>query len=232
MPRDFRFVGGPERVAAVRSWLADGAPDRGVTPRAAATVLLLRDTASGPEVVMLKRAATMAFAASMHAFPGGSVDDRDTGVEIPTSTVDAAASALRVGQAEARRHLAAAVREILEETGIVIDPSTLRVRGRWVTPVFDPRRFDTWILAARVPDDQQLRHLTSEAVTMEWVHPQQVLDAFAKDEVVMLPPTVHALTELVSAGSSAAFLELPADPRVIVPRVVDEDGALVLRVDP
>ena len=50
---------------------------RGCSPRHAATVVLLRDAAAGPEVYLLRRAATMAFAAGMHVFPGGSVDPRD-----------------------------------------------------------------------------------------------------------------------------------------------------------
>ncbi|WP_347057367.1 hypothetical protein ABC795_11730 [Blastococcus sp. HT6-30] len=48
-----------------------------VEPRDAASVVLLRDGAAGPEVYLLRRRPAMAFAASMHVFPGGSVDPRD-----------------------------------------------------------------------------------------------------------------------------------------------------------
>ena len=47
-------------------------------PRPAATVLLLRDAANGPEVLMLKRSPTAAFVANAYVFPGGAVDASDT----------------------------------------------------------------------------------------------------------------------------------------------------------
>jgi 8-oxo-dGTP pyrophosphatase MutT (NUDIX family) len=46
-------------------------------PRPAATVLLLRDGREGPEVFLLRRRLSMAFAAGAYAYPGGSVDPRD-----------------------------------------------------------------------------------------------------------------------------------------------------------
>ena len=49
-----------------------------VTPKGASTVVLLRDTADGPEVYLLRRHLGMAFAAGMFAFPGGTVDPRDS----------------------------------------------------------------------------------------------------------------------------------------------------------
>jgi len=231
MSRDFRLVGDLARIAALRQWLDAGALDRGVEPRSAATVLVLRQAPDGVEVVTLKRAATMAFAPSMHAFPGGSVDERDSGVELADDIVQRAAVAMRVSAEVARRHLAAALREVTEETGIVLRPEDLRVRGRWLTPVFDRRRYDTWILAAMMPPGEMLQHLTSEAVSMQWSRPRDILDAFERDELVMLPPTMHALEQLASASSLEDYLAMPADPRVVMPRLFDEGGVLGLRVD-
>lgn len=48
-----------------------------VAVRDAATVVLLRDTGSGPEVFLQRRAATMVFAAGMMVFPGGAHDPDD-----------------------------------------------------------------------------------------------------------------------------------------------------------
>src|SRR4051812_45242985 len=50
--------------------------------RHAATVILLRDTANGPEVYVLRRQATMAFASGQYVFPGGSVDPRDEVIDV------------------------------------------------------------------------------------------------------------------------------------------------------
>ena len=58
--------------------MADSADEKKpVTPRHSSTVMLLRDTLSGPEVYVQERASTMAFCAEMTVFPGGGVDSRD-----------------------------------------------------------------------------------------------------------------------------------------------------------
>src|SRR5689334_19577747 len=49
-----------------------------VPARDAATVVVLREDAGGLEVYLLRRRASMAFAAGAYVFPGGSVDPRDT----------------------------------------------------------------------------------------------------------------------------------------------------------
>jgi len=54
-----------------------------VTPRDAATVMLLRQAAVGGfEVYMLLRKSSMAFAPGAYVFPGGSVDQRDADEEV------------------------------------------------------------------------------------------------------------------------------------------------------
>ena len=47
-------------------------------PRPAATVLLLRDTADGVEVLMTRRSSTASFAPGAYVFPGGGIDAADT----------------------------------------------------------------------------------------------------------------------------------------------------------
>ena len=49
-----------------------------VAPLVAATVLLVRQADRGLEVYLLRRVASMRFAPGMYAFPGGSVDPRDS----------------------------------------------------------------------------------------------------------------------------------------------------------
>lgn len=234
MPRDYPFVGGDDREQAVRAWLAAGAPSSGVEARPASTVLLVRDgvAGTGPEVVMLQRAATMAFAASMHAFPGGGVDPVDARADLPSGLVERAAAAMEVSEVEARSHLAAAVREVAEETGIDLAPEALVPLSRWVTPVFDRRRFDTWVLAAALPQGAVLRPSTTEAVTMEWVGAAQMLAAFTRREVLMLPPTIRALEQLVEAGDIASYLRTEADPRPVLPTLVETPDGIRLRVEP
>ena len=225
-----------------------------VTPRLAATVLLLRPPF---EVYLIRRAITMAFAADMYAFPGGSVDPRDV-------DVDWVAPAHRLGlpDAEARAVACAAVREVFEETGVLLAGRTpddllpdvsgpdweearravearevgfadlLRERGlvlradllvpwaRWITPEFEPRRYDTYFFVTRLPAGQRTRQVGSEASHAVWQSPDRVAD------LRMMPPTRVTLAQLAACGSIEAALAADRDVATpVTPRVVD--GRLV-----
>ncbi|MFG3254257.1 NUDIX hydrolase [Streptomyces sp. NPDC048172] len=106
----------PERIRALAA--GEITP---VTPRRAATVLLLRDTQDGPDVYMLRRRASMAFAGGAYAYPGGSVDPRDTR-ETRWAGPAVAEWADRFGtdEATARSIVCAAVRETFEEAGVLL----------------------------------------------------------------------------------------------------------------
>jgi 8-oxo-dGTP pyrophosphatase MutT (NUDIX family) len=91
-----------------------------VPVRDAATVVMLRDGARGVEVWLLTRVRQMVFAAGMSVFPGGRVDDADG--QVPLHGADLENIALRFGCDEPLAHqlIAAAVREIFEETGVLV----------------------------------------------------------------------------------------------------------------
>ncbi|MDB1086508.1 NUDIX hydrolase [Streptomyces sp. ACA25] len=106
----------PERIRA----LASGALVPAV-PRRAATVMLLRDGAAGPEVHMLRRRTSMAFAGGAYAYPGGSVDPRDEG-DVAWAGPDREVWAAWLGAdtATAQSVVCAAVRETFEEAGVLL----------------------------------------------------------------------------------------------------------------
>ena len=86
-------------------------------------MVLLRDGASGLEAYVLRRRASMAFAAGMHAFPGGAVDPRDT--EHPLGSwagpsPEEWGPRLGCDAAAARGFVCAAVRETFEESGVLL----------------------------------------------------------------------------------------------------------------
>ncbi|WP_114327779.1 NUDIX hydrolase [Nocardioides currus] len=91
-------------------------------PRNAATVVLLRDGASGPEVYLLRRQTTMAFAAGMCVFPGGGVDPRDFAEDVAWAgpSVEDWATTLGCEPSLARALVCAAVRETFEESGVLL----------------------------------------------------------------------------------------------------------------
>ncbi|WP_440100320.1 NUDIX hydrolase [Streptosporangium sp. H16] len=93
-----------------------------VPARDAATVVVLREEAGGLEVYLLRRKASMAFAAGAYVFPGGSVDPRDTDHEIDWAGPPPAAwgEIFRADERTARGLVCAAVRETFEESGVLL----------------------------------------------------------------------------------------------------------------
>jgi 8-oxo-dGTP pyrophosphatase MutT (NUDIX family) len=121
---------------------------RPVPTRPAATVVLLRDGPAGPEAYLLRRVKTMAFAAGMYVFPGGSVDPRDRGLP-PDRWLGAPpagwTAALSADEALTRALVCAAVRETFEESGVLLavaDPSADRFGHPSAGSVADTRGAD------------------------------------------------------------------------------------------
>ncbi|MHB8339649.1 MAG: NUDIX hydrolase [Mycobacteriales bacterium] len=206
-----------------------------VEPRDASTVLLLRDWAAGLEVFLIRRVRSMAFAAGMHAFPGGSVEpgDGDWIGELPAGW----AAALAAGDEDLGRCLVgAAVRETWEEcgvlladrppvpgdglSGIALRTELLRPWAHWCTPEVEVRRFDTRFFVAALPAGQVAELVGREADEGRWVRPSDAADLAA------LPPTIHALAELAAFRDVAGVLAAPREVTRVLPRVV-LDGASV-----
>jgi 8-oxo-dGTP pyrophosphatase MutT (NUDIX family) len=174
--------------------------------RPAATVVLLRDGPDGVEVWLQQRAAALAFAAGMHAFPGGRVDD-DEALDLIAHDVGHQQGVWGDDAADTvRAHLAAAVRETREESGVVLDPATLVPWARWVTPPGDTRRFDARFYLAPCPADQTPRPLTGEVAGGAWFVVREAVAAFAAGDLPMWPPTISTLTSLTAFDDVAAAL--------------------------
>ncbi|MGA8515208.1 MAG: MBL fold metallo-hydrolase, partial [Burkholderiaceae bacterium] len=94
------------------------------TVRPAATVLLLRDSPEGIEVLMTRRSMTASFAPGAYVFPGGGIDDLDMQLAVtPTnkSQDDSVSIARRSTQSDLGCVQAlAAIRESFEELGILL----------------------------------------------------------------------------------------------------------------
>jgi len=90
-------------------------------PRPAATVVVMRDSAAGPEVFLVRRHEDTAFMGGAHVFPGGRVDAADGGDD---SWCDGIAHAVRqldgLPSADAIAYHVAAARELFEEAGVLL----------------------------------------------------------------------------------------------------------------
>ncbi|MBV9957506.1 MAG: MBL fold metallo-hydrolase, partial [Acidobacteria bacterium] len=68
--------------------------------------------------------------------------------------------------------------------------------GRWVTPPFSPRRFDTWFFLASCPPKQEPHVAPGELETGEWTSAREAYARWLRSEVICVPPVLHALTTL------------------------------------
>lgn len=163
----------------------------------AATVLLLRDGDDGLEVLMVHRNSKIAFG-GMWVFPGGRVDADD----IVARGEDPMVSARR-----------AAVREVMEETGLLINPDDLVDWSYWVPPPMPVmpskgpvRRFSTWFFAVEAPEGTvAIDH--GEIHDDEWLSPSVALDKHRAGEVELVPPTWVTLWQLAQHDNVADALE-------------------------
>jgi 8-oxo-dGTP pyrophosphatase MutT (NUDIX family) len=245
-----------------------------VSPRDAATVALLRDGPAGLEAYLLRRTSTMAFAAGMHVFPGGSVDPRDAQHSPAWAGPAVADWAGALGCAEplARSLVCAAVRETFEESGVllagapdavvpdttgddweadrqalldrsqslaglvearglVVRSDLLRAWTHWVTPEFEPRRFDTRFFVAAVPAGQRARDISGEADEAVWLPVADAVAGYATGRFPMLPPTIVTLRELSAYGTLDEVLAARTTLTPVMPRPVLDGERLRLVVD-
>jgi len=180
-------------------------PGAVTVPRVAASVIVLRDSDAGPEVLLVQRNPAARFMGGAWVFPGGAVQDDDD---------DAASTG---------------VRELQEEAGLVIeDAGGLVPWSRWITPAQVKIRFDTWFFVARAPDDADAKCDGEECVDSRWMRPQDALDAYQRDGLLLVFPTIRHLQELAVHESVEDILETGRRRRIqpIEPRVVLDEGGV------
>jgi 8-oxo-dGTP pyrophosphatase MutT (NUDIX family) len=120
--------------------------------------------------------------------------------------------------------------EMLARRQLVLRSDLLRPWSRWITPVIEPRRFDTRFFAAELPAGQRTRDVGGEAAATAWIEPAVALAAARRGEIALLPPTAVTLAELGSCGDLATAL---SGPRQVVPRIPEvlmREGAAWLTV--
>ena len=96
----------------------------------------------------------------------------------------------------------------------MLDPAELRPWAHWVTPEFEPRRYDTHFFVAELPPGQQARDLSGETDRAEWTAPAAALAAERDGRIALMPPTLSILLELADCGSIAEVFGL-AEDRVV-----------------
>lgn len=278
----------PDLEGAARSWLEHGERTPRA-PRLASSVVLLRDSPTGLEVWLGYRPGASPL--GVVAFPGGSLEASD---DDPVGWLGPSPQhwAEQMGTDDvglARRHVVGAIRELFEETGILLagpDLTTtvegtstaewmrareavaeqeksftdvLAKRGlsvrtdllkslvNWVSPDFAHRRFNTRYFAATLPVNQQPSLLASKGVWGRWVCVRSIIEqrntTALGDEVgqentvgrtlgeLLVPGSEIMLEKMAAAQGCIAYLSYKRKSHVYQPRLVEEEGRLMLEVE-
>jgi 8-oxo-dGTP pyrophosphatase MutT (NUDIX family) len=169
-------------------------------PREAATVIVLRGGSEALEVLLVRRNPSQKFMGGAWVFPGGAVDaDED--------------------------HRVAGVREVAEETSVELpDVEALIEFSRWITPAQVKIRFDTRFFLVAAPEDAAPVADGAECVDLGWFSPAAALEAYVREEILLVFPTIKTLEQLAPFGSADELLGWARGREVVAiePRVVME----------
>jgi 8-oxo-dGTP pyrophosphatase MutT (NUDIX family) len=175
----------------------------------AATVVILRDSPDSEstlQILMLQRNAGRGAFAGYWVFPGGRVDPTDADDE------------------------ACAVREAVEETGLIVDRASLVRWSHWTPPTTEPKRFGTWFFLAPVADGAVVAIDEAEIVGHEWLSPAEVLERRDAGDFNLAPPTFVTVSSLLPYRSVADALSAATtrEPTIYATSMIKADGKLVV----
>jgi len=144
------------------------------------------------------------------------------------ATPDAAALA----ELRAERVAGIAFGELLARHGLVPDAGALLYYSNWITPVTEPRRFDTHFFVARAPEDQIAAADAIEVHDGTWLTPAEAMARGERGEMTIIFPTFKHLERLSRFGDVDSLLE-HARARSIAPVMPIErpDGTFAFAVD-
>jgi ribonuclease/clavin/mitogillin len=220
-------------------------------PKDAAAIVLLRHNTnpSDPEVFLVKRSDKLAVLGGFHAFPGGQFDPADAEVQVENATRMEVATAIscaarelfeetqvlvaRGGEALTQGQRASLLDDLqtgrmswpalLKHYQLHLDANDFTFVGRWVTPPFSARRFDTWFFLVNCPAKQRAQLVDDgELESGDWTAAGAAHGRWERSEILAVPPVLHALKTL-SGGLTddlvERFLSAPNADREPVRRI-------------
>jgi hypothetical protein len=119
--------------------------------------------------------------------------------------------------------------ELLRRRDLVLRADLLRAWAHWLTPEVEPKRFDTRFFVAALPDGQRTRDVGGEADRVAWLRPDEALAGAERGEMLLMPPTLAALTDIATHPTVDAILAAADDRDVvrILPKLLlDENDRL------
>ena len=231
-------------------------------PRPAATLLLLRDGETGLEILMIERHGKSGFASGATVFPGGRVDAGDhvlvpqcrgdagpdeqalriaairesyeeSGVLLGRRAgAPALLSAEELAEFRTRHDAIGNFTEAVTTAELELATDELVRVAHWITPEFEPKRFDTHFFAAVTPPEQIAQEDGHEAVEAVWLAPQAVLDAAERGERYLMLPTFVLLSQFAEYATAADALaaERLRTISTVMPQITQTAEGLYIRV--
>ena len=103
--------------------------------------------------------------------------------------------------------------------------------SHWITPLGEPRRFDTRFFIARAPEAQEPLHDDNETIASLWVSPIEALERHARGDLAMISPTTSNLQFLAPHGTTTDALNAAkkiGTPTAILPKLkTDAEGKVI-----
>lgn len=212
------FVPGAYVFAGGRVDRADGDPDvmarlRGLTPEAASVRLGLPGDAAPPAAAYYAAALREAFEET-----GLLVATRPDGEPVPSAGEDPRVARVRDRLLADELDFGAA----LDALDAEVDGRAVEYVAHWITPVQEPRRYDTRFFAARVERQREVLLNPLEMTHSLWVTPEQALALHEAGEMPMVFPTIRTLQSLAGFETARTALDaFGASPiPAILPRLV------------
>jgi len=147
----------------------------------------------------------------------------------PTAAEDEAVDAVRDDLMEDRLPFAQA----LDRLGCRLDGQAVEYLAHWITPVVEPRRYDTRFFAAAVPSDAEAIIDPREMTDAVWLTPARALERNQEGTLPMVFPTVKTLERLARYESveEALYALAERDVPAILPRLVTTDTGVGMELD-
>lgn len=122
----------------------------------------------------------------------------------------------------------------LERRQLVLRADLLGAWSHWITPAFEPHRYDTRFFIATVPPGQQVGELSGESADGTWMNLTQALAGAAAGSMLLLPPTLANIREAATFATADQVLAASRDKLIdtIEPKLVVVDGSPYLQIAP
>jgi 8-oxo-dGTP pyrophosphatase MutT (NUDIX family) len=123
--------------------------------------------------------------------------------------------------------------ELLHRRGLLLRSDLLAAWAHWITPEFEPRRYDTRFFVAVLPEGQVTRDVSTESDRVGWMRPQEAIGSVDDGGMQMLPPTYATVRDIsaLSGPEEALRLAPGREIRPIQPALRFDDAGAFLSVE-